>query len=604
MKNNLFLLIAALLVASSAHGQKVYHASQFGITPDSGVNASPLVQRALETIKAEQQPGETVILRFKEGVYDFLPEGAQQREYYISNHDQNNPKTVAIVVEGMENLILDGGGSDFRFHGRMIPVAVLHTKNCTLRNFSVDNPNPQISQVEVIANDSDSITYRVAPWVKYRIDSGRLVAYGQGWEHSPGSGIAFEQKTKRLVFNTSDIEVGVKNIQEIAPGLLRAPWKNDKLIPGTVVALRSWHRPTPGIFLSHNKDTRLENIRVHYAEGMGLLAQMCENITLNKFSVCLRGANDPRYFTTQADATHFSACKGLIRSEGGLYEGMMDDAINIHGTYLKVVKRLSDRKLVGRYMHPQAYGFEWGTEGDTVQFVAAKTMEIAGGVNVVTAIRPYDKEQITGAKEYEITFAEPLDPAIGTEGDFGIENLEWTPRVIFSHNVVRNNRARGALFSTPRETLVEGNLFDHTSGTAILLCGDCNGWYETGACRSVVIRGNTFVNALTNLFQFTNAVISIYPEIPDLEHQQRYFHSGIVIEDNLFETFDAPILYARSVDGLVFRRNRIRTNRDYPAFHWNRHRILLERVAAFTMENNKFEGGFDPQKDLKQAYFD
>ena len=30
--------------------------------------------------------------------------------------------------------------------------------------------------------------------------------------------------------------------------------------------------------------------------------------------------------------------------------------------------------------------------------------------------------------------------------------------------------------------------FDHTSGTAILLCGDCNGWYETGACREVIIR--------------------------------------------------------------------------------------------------------------------
>ncbi|MEG0163195.1 MAG: alpha-1,3-galactosidase B, partial [Mucinivorans sp.] len=93
--------------------------------------------------------------------------------------------------------------------------------------------------------------------------------------------------------------------------------------------------------------------------GMGLLAQMSENITLNGFSVCLRGADDPRYFTTQADATHFSGCKGLIRSENGLYENMMDDAINVHGTYLKVTKRLSDNVLIGTYMHSQAYGFRW-----------------------------------------------------------------------------------------------------------------------------------------------------------------------------------------------------------------------------------------------------
>ena len=94
--------------------------------------------------------------------------------------------------------------------------------------------------------------------------------------------------------------------------------------------------------------------------------------------------------------------------------------------------------------------------------------------------------------------------------------------------------------------MVERNLFDHTSGTAILLCGDCNGWFETGACRNVLIRNNRFINALTNMFQFTEAVISIYPEIPDLEHQKNISmvekEKGVVIEDNYFETFDRPVL--------------------------------------------------------------
>jgi hypothetical protein len=176
--------------------------------------------------------------------------------------------------------------------------------------------------------------------------------------------------------------------------------------------------------------------------------------------------------------------------------------------------------------------------------------------------------------------------------------MEWTPEVFFAHNTVRNNRARGALFSTPKKTIVEDNLFDHTSGAAILLCGDCNGWYETGACHDVVIRNNKFINSLTNMFQFTNAVISIYPEIPDLEHQQKYFHSGIVIEDNLFETFDQPILYAKSVDGLIFRHNTIKQNTEYPAFHWNKRRFFFQRVIHSTIEDNKFDGGFNKEKDV------
>jgi len=109
----------------------------------------------------------------------------------------------------------------------------------------------------------------------------------------------------------------------------------------------------------------------------------------------------------------------------------------------------------------------------------------------------------------------------------------------------------------------ENNLFDHTHGTAILLCGDCNGWYETGACRDVQIRNNTFVNALTATYQFTNAVISIYPEIPNLKEQQKFFHSGIVIENNRFNMFDRPLVYAKSTDGLLFRDNIVVANSEF-----------------------------------------
>ena len=435
--------------------------------------------------------------------------------------------------------------------------------------------------MKILKNDTVNglITYEVAPWVQYEIRDSNFVAKGEGWEHIPRSGIAFEGATKRLVYTTSDIAVATRRVKEIAPRQIEATWRNKKLIPGTVVAMRGWGRPTPGVFLYHDTDTKLENIQVHYAEGMGLLAQMSENITLDGFSVCLRGADDPRYFTTQADATHFSGCKGLIRSVNGLYENMMDDAINVHGTYLKVQKRIDDRTLLGEYMHPQSYGFEWGRPGDSVQFINSRTMEVLGASNRIASIQAADKPDEHGAKQFRITFEQPVDASISEAGTFGIENLTWTPEVYFADNVIRNNRARGSLFSTPRRTVVERNLFDHTSGTAILLCGDCNGWFETGACHDVLIRENRFVNALTNQFQFTNAVISIYPEIPDLKGQRAYFHSGIVIEDNVFEMFDQPVLYAKSVDGLVFRRNQIHQNHDYPAFHWNKHRFLCEECT-------------------------
>ena len=88
-------------------------------------------------------------------------------------------------------------------------------------------------------------------------------------------GIAFDGDTKHLVYNTSDIGCPTKGASEVAPRRIHAPgWKDARLVPGTVVAMRGWGRPTPGIFLSHDVNTTIENVKVHYAEGMGLLAQL------------------------------------------------------------------------------------------------------------------------------------------------------------------------------------------------------------------------------------------------------------------------------------------------------------------------------------------
>ena len=579
-------LLLSLSVSDVCAQERVYDISQFGLKANSKKNASPVVRKAIAKIKAECRDGEKVILRFPAGRYNFHEAGSTVREYYISNHDQDNPKKVGIALEDMKNLTIDGQGSEFVFYGRMIPVSLLRSENCVLKNFSIDFEQPHIAQVQVVENDPEKgITFEPAPWVDYRISKDSVFeGLGEGWVMRYSWGIAFDGKTKHVVYNTSDIGCPTKGAFEVAPRRICSPkWKDARLVPGTVVAMRGWGRPTPGIFMSHDVNTSLLDVKVHYAEGMGLLAQLCEDITLDGFGVCLKGDNDPRYFTTQAYATHFSGCKGKIVSKNGLYEGMMDDAINVHGTYLKVIKRVDDHTLIGRYMHDQSWGFEWGRPGDDVQFVRSETMELIGKQNQITAIRPYDKGEIRGAREFSITFKEAIDPAINEKSGFGIENLTWTPEVLFAGNTIRNNRARGTLFSTPKKTVVEDNLFDHTSGTAILLCGDCNGWFETGACRDVTIRRNRFINALTNMFQFTNAVISIYPEIPNLKDQQKYFHGGkdggIVIEDNEFDTFDAPILYAKSVDGLIFRNNVIKTNTEFKPFHWNKDRFLLERVT-------------------------
>ncbi len=613
MKKHLIALVSLLFAVAGLRAEKVYDASSFGVTPNTGADVAGLVEQMLAQVKAEAE-GKAVTIRFAPGKYDFYPESAAHRECYISNHDQHKERAVGIAIEDFGGLTLDGCGADFIFYGRMLPLSVVGTEKCTLRNFSIDFATPHIAQAEVIANDPEQgITFRVAPWVNARVtEHGAFEHYGEGWAMRPGWGIAFDPKTRRILYKTGDIGTPVHQVQQIDERTFLAPaWKDSRLPVGTIVAMRSYERPSPGVFVSHATDTRLENVKVHYAEGMGLLAQMSEDLMLDGFCVCLRGDDDPRYFTTQADATHFSGCKGKIRSVDGLYEAMMDDAINVHGTYLKVMERIDDHTVKGRYMHGQAWGFDWGYVGDEVQFVRSNTMELVGGsakpfVTTVAEISVLDAQGsqhkgLHGAKEFIIRFADALPTEISASEGYGIENLTWTPEVYFADNLIRNNRARGTLFSTPKRTVVEDNLFDHTSGTAILLCGDCNGWYETGACRDVLIRRNRFVNSLTCMFQFTNAVISIYPEIPNLNGQKAYFHGGkknaIRIVNNEFETFDHPLLYAKSIDGLLWKGNTIRHNDDYAPFHWNNSSVLLERATNVKIDNTFYDCG----NELKQV---
>lgn len=596
LKNNITVIFLAFISfqAQANPSPKVYDLGKYGIHPNTGENSSLTINQAIQKVVVEAGKNTPIIIKFQKGRYDFHAEGAIQKVYYISNHDQDNPKTVGIALEQYKNITIDGQGSDFIFHGRMLPISLVENNNLTIKNIHIDFERPQICQVKILENDvaSGIITYQTAPWVTYTIQDSTFYNTGEGWEMRPTAGIAFEEKTKHIVYNSSDIAVGTAHVAEVSKGIIRAyKWKNPKLTPGTIVAMRSWHRPNPGIFVHKGKDIHLENISIHYAEGMGLLAQLTENIYLDKFQVALRGKNDPRYFTAQADATHFSGCKGVIVSNNGLYENMMDDAINIHGTYLKVIKKLDNKTVLAKYMHEQSYGFDWGYTGDSVQFIQSKTMELWDHKNHIQSIEVLRKKDSDPIQDFKIVFTNPLDEYIDpTQLDIGIENLTWTPKVTFKNNTVRNNRARGALFSTPQTTVVENNLFDHTSGTAILLCGDSNGWYETGTCRDITIRNNTFINALTNMFQFTNAVISIYPEIPDLKNQKKYFHSGIKIENNYFNTFDKPILYAKSVDGITFINNKIETNTKYPAFHWNKKEILFERVLNARINNNTING--------------
>ena len=581
MKNRFFSLWALLLVAVQVAAEAtVISVNSFGLKPNSRVNATPYVKEALEACRNHPE----AILTFEKGRYDFWEAHATERDYFESNTYDNNPKILAILLDEMQGVTLDGQGSEFIMHGRMQPITLHRCKAITLRNFSIDWDIPLTAQGRVINSSSTYMDLEIdTDQYPYIIENDLLTFVGEGWKSTVWSMMQFTPDTHLVCPNTGD-NLGWKryDAKELKKGVVRLSEMSGKEpfpAPGTLVVLRHNSRDHAGIFLFHSEEVKMEHINVHHTGGLGILSQYCRDISFLDVNM-IPNAVKNRVLSGHDDGFHVMGCSGKVMIDSCRFAGLMDDPINIHGTCSRIVKVLSPTRLQCRFMQDMSAGMEWGRTGETVGFIETKTMRTIDQ-GVITGYEQVNKE------EFILEFSGPVPTAI-QEG-YVVENLSCTPDAEIRNCHFGSCRARGVLVSTPGKVVIEDNVFE-SSGSAILIAGDANYWFESGAVKDVTIRGNEFrYPCNSSSYQFCEAIISIYPEIPAPD--VRYpFHRNIRIEGNTFHLFDYPILYARSVDGLTFLDNKLIRNTTYQPAHRRKEGITLEYCRNVRIGRNQVEG--------------
>ena len=527
------------------------NAADYGVQP-GGKDCGAAVRLLIDDARAKGASR----INFAPGEYHFHRSSALPMQLYISNHDQQAVHPVALPLVGLKNVQLCGNGAKFIFHGMMLPFVLMDSEDVTVNDISIDFAEPFSAEGRITEIRNGHTTVELSPASCYTVENGKFFLTNNDRKDSIHCALAFESDGRMVPTGRGGDMAWYGRAEKLSGNRVRfaenAAAKG--LSVGQTLVLRSYFRPHPGMLLYRAKDTTLNNVVFHDSQGMALIAQRSENITI-RGGGCLRAAG--RMHTTAADATHFSNCRGHISVQGATYEAMMDDAINVHATCLGITKVENSRTFIARYMHGQAYGFEVMTPGEKLSFIHGPTLEVDEKQFEVAAVEIIDPRHV------RVTLAEDLPAGIG-EGD-AIENADWHPSVDFSHNLIRHNRARGALFTTPEPVRVIGNHFDHTHGSAILLAGDAQGWYESGACKDVLIKGNTFRHGLTGLYQFTDALIAICPEVRQPGKQKQRYHTNVRIVDNEFITHRVPLLSAISADDVTFSGNTIERNDIYPA---------------------------------------
>ena len=549
MKRGLIFLSVAVCVGAAV-------AKDIWLTAEGREDSASSFKRILRSVRGP----EPCAIHLADGEYHFYSSSATNMRFHVSNHDQPEIRPVFLPFIGVTNVSVVAKNAKFVMHGMGTAILVQDSLGVSFKGITVEWEKPFFAKAEIVGFEDGKTRVRFPTRDKVVVEDGKLMLCGEDWKVNLRDGNVFRWETHEMVERTADV---------IFSGKGAACSNGDFLVDvdlskvgagakvGDVYVMRNGYRPHPIVCLDRAKDTVFEDFVFRDGFGMGILAQLSENVTLRGGGCYPRDRNE--YNSNTIDATHFSNCRGTMTVENCRFEGMMDDALNVHSTCLGIVAKPAADTIRCRYMHHQAVGFGVFSAGDAVRFIAGRTLE-NGFVGKVKTVVTHDEREIT------LVLEKPIPPEYGV-GD-AVENADWQCAVVFRNNTVANNRARGVLFTTPKKIVCEGNFFDHVSGSAILLAGDAQGWYESGSCEDLVIRKNRFRDCLTSVFQYCDALISMHPEVKDLRAQKRRYHRNVLIEDNEIETFDVPLLYTLSAENVTWRNNHVIRNDRYRS--WGR----------------------------------
>ena len=493
-------------------------------------------------------------LVFPKGTYHFRPDSLKSFMTYVSNNGDYS-RCFAFDLTGMSDLEIDGQGSLFLFKGYVCPFYVNKAQGITLRNFTIDYERTFHSEghiAEVTKSYMDVVFSKEYPYYVDDNDHLRFVD-DEGVEYPWFYMLEFDAQKRETAYMARDQWTGggVK-ATDLGNGRVRLYRENLKGIVGNIINFGMAYRKVPVVTVSDSKDFALHNVTMYHGGGMGVIAQRSRNILLDSLVVVPAPGKD-RVVSVAADATHFVNCSGYIKMYNCRLTNQTDDATNIHGVYYRIADILPDNQIMVEFGNDAQYGFDYLKKGMKTEFVNPQSL-------ITFAYSKIKSVYAINERKYMVTLSGAV-PKGAKQGD-AIAGCDEYPDVHIKHCYFGNNRARGLLLGSRNRMLIEENTF-HTPGSALLLEGDARGWFEQAGVRNVIVRNNTFDNC--NFANWNRGAIGCGSGINKEYYTQSYYNHNLLIEGNTFLIHRTPILYLYSVDGVMFRNNRvIATDKQYP----------------------------------------
>ncbi len=465
-------------------------------------------------------------------------------ECYLSRKVRvRNKKGLAIIGEGakiitafdpMEGFYKYSGAFDFE-----------GCENLTLKNliFDTDKPVNSTGVVTSVAGDGSSFVVKMLEGCVLDGNQTIFWMFSMDKDGSPDSLLGSYEITPYEVLGNGEVRIsGRENLRE---GIQRLP-VGERICflyggAGNYKQLKN-----SAVTFEDCKDVSLLDITVHSAAGFMFVAfPRCENFRIERYRVeCPKGSN--RLMASDRDGIHLLGVAGTVTIKDCYFDGLGDDALNIHSTagFITEADGNSIKVINKRFDIPMDEN--WCQKGDVI--AVYDTSFVRKGS--LTVEKYEDSRVYYSACEGSIEVGDVL------------ANTAFNAEILVENCEIRNSRARALLFQTENITVRNCRFFG-MSLPAILMAPDIVVWHEMSPSKNVLIENCVFEKCGFVGNNEANAVISVKTSHDGSQQTEQHIHSNITVRNNVFRDVRNKAIYMSSVKGFDIENNDF-GDRNYP----------------------------------------
>ena len=525
---------------------KTINVVDYGACPDDNKNDWPAICRALA--ECERSGG---------GVRILFPKGI----YQIKVGERKSKLTHAFSLSNVSDFIIEGDGAILILENP--DVALMTLKNCqagVIKGLTIDYKTLPFTQGAVVDVDINGKTFT------FRSDGKGGRPTDDNFAKSKTKwGVLFDRESNRLLKDKAPNLVPIREVSNLGDKNLFRIVTTQNVIEQIAVddpfAMIARYNGCSTYSVNQCRQITFLN-NIHYAGPAGSFG-LRESTGISIVNCKIQQKED-RLISQNADCVHVTPSYEGPWIEGCLFEGQMDDAINIKTELVYILKAISDNQfLVSAKLRVN----------DELSLFNPREGRLIGTCRVLEAVPMDDATKIKIDARFE-----NLQIGRDKTKDMFFNDSKSNDNFVIKNNVFRNSRRYGMLIQA-KNGIIEGNILENLSTGAITLQNSAS-WPEGFVPRNIVIENNKIRNAGFDRSYWAEGkdIAPILIRTTTVNKKQAEWKGirNIRIKDNEIISNSDHTIFLSGAQDIVIEKNRNDAQSDAPYYQENCDNVIIK----------------------------